>query len=133
MKTIIRSGYTAHRRAKTILVPESPSRRAHIRYQSAKTVRVSPTVVRNIGRPGKGPKILPPMRKGMLTMYGYSTSAPDTVRRAALTRAAIANSPLTILKRLRLVATYTRRSNPRVSRLYLKNRNWVKKTLFHKL
>jgi hypothetical protein len=129
MKTIVRSGYTAHRRAKTIMVSGSPTRR----YQSAKTVRVSPTVIRNVGRPGKGPKILPPMRKGMLTMYGYSTSAPNTVRHTALMRAAMANSPLTILKRLRLVATYTRRSNPRVSRLYLKNRNWVKKTLFHKL
>lgn len=129
MSTIIRSGYTAHRRAMTIRVPASPSHKAYTRYQRAKSVRVSPTRVRNTGLPGKGPKTLPPMRVGALSVYGYSTSAPNSVRHKALARAARANSALSVMRRLGLVSIYTRRTIPRASRMYLANRNWVRKSL----
>lgn len=132
MSTIIRSGYTLHRRAMTIRVPASPNHKAYTRYQRAKSVRVSPTRVRNTGLPGKGPKILPPMRAGALSVYGYSTSAPDSVRHQALVRAANANTALTVFRRLGLIATYTRRTIPRASRMYIADRNWVKKSLMYK-
>lgn len=70
------------------------------------------------------------VRPGMLTRYGYSTRYPAPVRRLALARAARANTPLTVMRRLRLVATYTKRAQPRTSKVYRSNINWIRKTLF---
>lgn len=70
------------------------------------------------------------IRPGMLTRYGYSTRYPAPVRRLALARAARANTPLTVMRRLRLVSTYTKRTQPRTSKVYRSNINWIRKTLF---
>lgn len=100
-------------------------------YVTRRGTYVPPTRIRNVGRPGKGPKILPTPRPGMLTMYGYSTSAPVRVRRAALSRAVAANSLPTVLKRLRLVATLTRGRSKSLSKLYLANRLAMKRKYSH--
>ena len=123
----MRSGYTAHRRAMSIRVPESSSHKSYVRYQKAQNVRVSPTRIANKGKPGKSPQILPPLRKGMLTIYGYSVSAPNNTRHGALMRAITNSNPETVKRRLRLVYIYSRVSNPGVARVYKKNIRWIKK------
>jgi len=84
-------------------------------------------MIRNIGRPGRGPKVLPTLRKGMLTMYGYSTAASPVARQRALLRAISqgGQSPLSVLRRLKVIQTYTRRSQKKASQTYGKNYNWL--------
>lgn len=83
-----------------------------------------------MGAQASSRRIAVAVRPGMLRRYGYSTRYPVPVRRLALARAARANTPLTVMRRLRLVSTYTRRTQPRTSKVYRSNINWIRKTLF---
>lgn len=67
-----------------------------------------------------------PLRKGMLTRYGYRAFASVKQRHAALVKA-LRDGKQTIMRRLRAIATLTKRTIPRASRVYIRNRNWVKK------
>lgn len=68
---------------------------------------VPPTCIKDMGRPGKGPKTLPkPNNFIHLSKYGYSIYKPEKQRRAAL-RAAIKDyNTLSILRRLNLLRNY---------------------------
>lgn len=92
-------------------------RRGHFRTlpSSSKRVYVRPTT--GISK----------LRKGMLTMYGYRPKFSLERRKQALMRA-LRKTPIgTLIKRLTAVSTLTKRTIPKVSRVYKKNRNWIRK------
>lgn len=69
--------------------------------------RVGPTCIKDVGKPGKGPKILPtPDDLVHLSKYGYSVHKPDADRRAALKAASKDNDTLLVLRRLNLLRNY---------------------------
>ena len=108
MRTIIRSG--------------------HLRKlpHSRQTIYISPTRVRNVGARGKGPKLIGPLHAGMLTKYGYHPFNSLKKRHTALKKA-IREGVKLVQRRLRAIATLTKRTIPRASGIYLRNRKWVAK------
>lgn len=125
VSTIIRRGYTFRRTPRNIRVSETSMRRGHIRHISGKTVRVSPHLVVNRGLPGKGPYVLPPMRPGGL--YGWKAASPRTSRHSALTIAMRQGTPLSVFRRLQLLARYLKRTSPKAERTVLSNAAWVRR------
>ena len=125
VRTVIRRGYTFRRSPRNIRVPATPFRRGHIRHISGKTVRVVSHRVRNRGLPGKGPYILPPMRPGGL--FGWKAASPITARHRALSTAMHYETPLSVFRRLQLLARYTKRTSPSTRRTALQNAAWVRR------
>ena len=101
-------------------------RSGHMRHlpRSNKVIYVTPTRVRNTGARGKGPKLIGTLKKGKLR--GYSPFASLLSRHRSLIKA-LQNGKVAVMRRLRAIATLTKRTIPRASRVYLRNRQWVAK------
>uniref|UniRef100_A0A6G6ABV3 N-acetyltransferase n=1 Tax=Borely moumouvirus TaxID=2712067 RepID=A0A6G6ABV3_9VIRU len=68
---------------------------------------VPPTCVKDMGKPGKGPKILPTPRGDIhFRDYGYDVHKPDRERQQALIDASNDYNPLTVLRRMNLIRNY---------------------------
>ena len=91
-------------------------------YTTKKGVHVKRTCIKDQGKPGKGPKILPaPKEHGLLRSYGYSTHSTDRSRHIALSKASH-NDPdktLKVLRHLNLLANY--QANPQIKQTMQKD------------
>ena len=79
------------------------TRKAYTRSDGTKVEasKVPATCVKDTGKPGKGPKTLPPVGNEIhLSSYGYAIHKPTAARRAALRAASNENDTLWILRRL---------------------------------
>jgi hypothetical protein len=100
---ILRKGY----RRKSYLRKKYFKNRKIIPTTYVSASYVPPTCIRDMGKPGKGPKTLPkPDEKIHLTKYGYSIYKPDRYRRAALRAAARDHGTLMVLRRLNLIRNF---------------------------
>lgn len=72
------------------------------------------------------------LRKNDLGKYGYTQVKRMTVeaRHAALTKAVAAYTALSVFRKLNAVYVLTRRKSNTSSRIFLKDRDWVKATFF---
>ena len=110
-RTILRKGYVAHRRGKTI--------------------RVSAKRIKDQGAPGKwhGPgEGIGDMKEGLLTKLGYSAEKGRSARHRSLKKAVHKYGSLSTFRKLNAISTYTKRTSKGKSRTFKADRNWVKKT-----
>jgi hypothetical protein len=93
---------------------------------------VKPTPLKDVGAAGKGPKLIGPLKHGMLTKFHYHPVEATADRRKALARAIKkgGESPLAVMRRLIAVSTYTKRTLPTASKRYRQDFEWVRKTFF---
>ena len=106
--------------------------------RSGKTIVVKPhkrnlTVVKrkcikDTGLPGKGEKKIGPLRKGELSRYGYTLKISEKERHKSLKKAVEKYGALGVYRKLDAVAKLTSRSVPEASKLFEKDRDWVKET-----
>lgn len=111
-RRIVRKGYTAHRRGKT--------------------VRVSAKRILDQGAPGNWEDIHGPgigeMKEGLLTKVGYSAKKGKTARHKSIRKAVQRYGPLSTFHKLNAMSTLTKRTSKSKSRTFKADRNWVKKT-----
>lgn len=96
-------------------------------YVRADGTRVKATTYRakDLGKKGRGPKLFK-LKKGGLSMYGYSTSSSLSQRHSALSRAISKGVPgLTLSHRLGALATLLKRTNPMLSKRLRRDQRWV--------
>jgi hypothetical protein len=87
---------------------------------------VPPVCVKDVGKPGKGPKILPkPRNEIKLHTYGYSTKKTDAQRHEALKDAAHDFGLLKVLRRMNLLRNY--QSVPSVKAVFNRDVEYLKK------
>lgn len=103
-------------------------------YTTKRGVHVPATCVPDKGAPGKTPasrKVLPKPKKGSLGKYGYAnikhTSAAS--RRVALRVAVEKDGYATIIRRLNLLANYTKVSDPETHKIMRADIAWIQKML----
>ena len=96
-------------------------------YTTKRGTRIKSSCIRDLGKRGKGPKLIPPLNKGKLRAYGYSTSLGPTARRIALKRAITFYGRNSVLRKLNAVKVLTRNTNPRVSAVFGKDLTWIQK------
>jgi len=94
-------------------------------YTTRRGTRVKTACIKDLGKTGRGPKVIPPLKQGKLRAYGYSTSIGPTQRRAALMRASRAYGKLSVLRKLNAVKVLTRNSNPKASAVFAKDLAWI--------
>ena len=126
MRTIIRSGYVQHRKRKTITVHRKDGTTyRYTRKAGTSSVRSVPT--KDVGAIGKGPKIIGPLKAGMLTRYHYHPVEAPTNRHKALVKAVTKGreDPHAVIRRLIAISTLTKRTLPRASSIYKADARWV--------
>ena len=91
----------------------------------AKT-HVPPTCIKDMGKPGKGPKTLPELNKQIrLTRYGYGVHKPEAERRKALRAASNDFDTLKVYRRLNLIRNY--QAVPEVKDIFSQDVEYMKK------
>lgn len=117
-------------------------RKSYVRksYVRADGTRVSQAHVRaecieDRGLPGKGPQLIPKLKKGLLEKYGYHDvmHMSEKARHAALRKAAKAYGKNNLISKLNAVVVLNRNTNPSLSRRFEKDRDWVSKNISSKL
>ena len=109
------------------------------RVAYTRTVRGTPihtksACISNVGLSGKGFQGKGPgigeLKEGELSQFGYDhvVKMSTTDRRAALRKAVAKYGSLTVWRQLNARSIYTRNTSPASSLLFLRDRNWVKRT-----
>jgi len=114
--TVKRNGFNVRRGNKVVRV-----------YPSATSVLVPASCIENKGLPGKGPKIIGPLKKGELTRYGYSARVGSEQRHVALKKAILVYGPLDVFHKLDAVAKLTVHTAPEAHKIFKADIEWVKK------
>ncbi len=104
-------------------------RRAYTRKSGRK---VTAKCIRNVGAPGKWRTVhkskgIGPLKKGRLERFGYNSDAPVTKRHTALRAASRRLGALVVFRMLGALSTYTKRTSPSKSALFLADRNFVRR------
>lgn len=104
---ILRKGYSAKRKS------------------TGRKYRVSAKCVKDRGNPGKGPKVIPPLKKGALEKFGYHTAESAEKRHQALVKSVKKVGYAETIRRLNAVRVLNRNTNPSLSRLFGSDMKWV--------
>ena len=111
---ILREGYTATRKKKTILGRL---------LNRGTTYRVKASCI-------KGPAVIGPLKQGDLKSVGYDHTDSAEKRHAALIKAVSLYGPLSTLRKLNAIAVLNKNVAPTRANTYRTDRNWVKKMYF---
>lgn len=88
-------------------------------------VKVPGKYIIDRGMPGKGPKLIPPLKKGMLSKIGYSVNKGDLSRHRALNKGIEEYGKNTLIKRLNAVSIFLKNTSPKKSEIFRKDTRWV--------
>ena len=91
---------------------------------------VTSACIKNRGERGKwtnthGSKGIGALKPGKLKEHGYSSTKSTEERHAALKRAVNAYGALTVYRMLQAIATYSKRTTPAKSHIYMSDRNYI--------
>lgn len=89
---------------------------------------VKPICIKDTGLPGKGEDKIGPLHKGELSKYGYTLKISEKERQKALKKAIDKFGALGVYRKLDAVAKLTSRTIPEASKMFEKDREWVKET-----
>jgi hypothetical protein len=78
-------------------------------------------------KPSRRPRVIIPvtLKPGGLSGFGYHSESTTRSRHAALLRAARSEGFVPIIRRLSLIATFSRYRSPKYSRIFKKDQRWL--------
>ena len=99
-------------------------------YKTKKGIKVPPTCVKDMGKPGKGPKLfeIPEEDKGLLGGFGYTLKKKHEDRVKAIKKAIKEYSILKILRHLNALRTL-QKSNEKYFKKLDKDVKWIQANL----
>ena len=126
---ILRSGYTRKFRP-SVKASGFTVRRKGTTYTvrpKVNTIKVNASCVKNRGLPGKGlGEGIGKLRKGEMIKYGYQYRLSDSLRQTALKKAIKRYGALSVYRKLDAVGKLSVRTAPDASKIFVRDRNWVK-------
>jgi hypothetical protein len=114
--TIKESGFNVHRGNKTVRV-----------YPKGSSVLVKASCIKDRGLPGKGPRLIGPLKKGELTRYGYNAHLSSEERQKALKKAISVYGALGVFHKLDAITKLTKRTAPDAHKIFKTDLDWVRK------
>jgi hypothetical protein len=118
---------------------KSHSRKSYTRKNGVhvKRAHVGAVCIKNQGEAGKWTsrhktRGIGPLKPGKLKAFGYSSKKSTEERHAAIKRAIKAYGALAVYRMLQAVATYSKRTTPGKSHIYMADRNYVGKLVGYK-
>ena len=100
-------------------------------YPTQDKTLVKATCIKDLGLPGSTNTSIGPLRKGDLSKYGYVAKKSNYERHAALNKAIAEYGALGTYRKLNAVAKLSVRRAPGMSRIFAKDRDWVRR--YHSL
>ena len=100
-------------------------------YPTQDKTLVKATCIKDLGLPGSTNTSIGPLRKGDLSKYGYVAKKSNYERHAALNKAIAEYGALGTYRKLNAVAKLSVRRAPGISRIFEKDRDWIRK--YHSL
>ena len=76
----------------------------------------------------KSKNVIGKLRKGTLRQFGYSSKDTSSTRHRAIDKAVNHWGALPVFRKLNAVAVLQKNSNPRISKRFISDRNYVKRT-----
>jgi hypothetical protein len=130
MRSALRVGYTAKRKATVVTVKGTSKRKGYTYKTKAMTYRVKPRPAADVGALGQKHSVIGKLKAGMLTKYHYHPVETMTKRHMALKKAIRVGreDPHQVIKRLTAISTLTKRTLPNASRIYKRDAKWVHQT-----
>jgi hypothetical protein len=126
---ILRSGYTRKIRP-SIKASGFTVRRKGTTYivrPKVNTIKVNASCIKNRGLPGKGVgEGIGKLRKGEMIKYGYQYRLSDSLRQTALKKAIKRYGALAVYRKLDAVAKLSVRTAPDASKIFVRDRSWIK-------
>jgi hypothetical protein len=80
---------------------------------------------KDVGRLGKGPRLIMIKRRGDLKKHGYNTKKGEAARHRALANAVQEYGALSVYRKLKAIATLQKR-NPKIGGIFDVDAEWVK-------
>ena len=117
--------YSTAVRMKGFTVKKSTGKEYRV-LPGAKNMVVESRCIKDVGLPGKGPKLFGPLKKGELAKHGYSFRKSESVRRSALKKAIEEYGSTGVFRKLNAVAKLTKRASPKAANVFSKDREWVR-------
>ncbi len=104
------------------------TRKSYVRKDGTRVSgsRVKASYIKDVGKPGKGKKLIPPLKEGSLMKHGYAASLDKEERRKSLKKAIKEYGPLSVFRKVNALAILNK-SNPSKSKLYISDRSWIGK------
>ena len=102
----------------------------HIFVNLLGKISVKSSCVKSKGTRSKGKKtqrVLPPLNKGSLTKYGYSSKLSDEERQKSLKKALKVYGYSSVVKKLNAIKILTKNTDPKRSKIYSKDLKYVQK------
>lgn len=96
-------------------------------YPKSRSTIVEAACIKDRGLEGKGPQQIAPLRKGELLKFGYTYRKTDMERHEALRKAVKAFGPLGVYRKLDAVSKLSKRTAPKASIVFKKDRDWIKR------
>ena len=81
----------------------------------------------DLGKRGKGPKLIPINQPGALTKYGYATNKSARSRHRALARAVKRYGALSVFRMLNAQYVYRKRTQKSIGKIFKRDRDWIRK------
>ena len=127
MRSALRVGYTAKRKACVVTVKGTSKHKGYTYKTKAMTYRVKPRPAADVGALGQKRSVIGKLKAGMLTKYHYHPVETMTKRHIALKKAIRTGreNPNQVIKRLTAISTLTKRTLPNASRIYKRDAKWV--------
>lgn len=118
----------AHRR-KSFIKDVKRGKGVRLKRIPATRVKSATFKIRDIGTVGRGRKVIPKLKKGLLKKLGYSTKLPARQRRIALRRADRRFGTPRLFRMLQAQVVLRKRIQPKIKKIFEADRNWVEKNL----
>ena len=112
-----RTGYNVKRGNKTVRI-----------YPKSSSVLVKASCIKDLGLPGTISNGIGPLRKGDLSKYGYNAKYPEHTRHDSLNKAIAEYGALGVYRKLDAVMKLSVRRAPNASKVFKRDRDWVRRT-----
>ena len=90
-----------------------------------KGAKVPTSKITDRGKPGKGLKLIPKLKKGTLAKFGYTSKESDSKRHASLVKAKSSLSYKSVIDKLVAVRTLNKTTNPKVAAIFGSDIRWL--------
>lgn len=109
------------------IIRKAYTRKAYTRKDGTyvKETKVKKLCIKDQGKKGKGPEIIPKLEKGDLKSFGYSSKNNDKSRHIAINKAVKKYGKDSVIRKLNAVGILTKNTNPKVSLIFHKDMIYV--------
>lgn len=105
-----------------------PGKIERVGYTRKDRTKVEPVCIKDMGKPGKGPALIKGLNKGELKKYGYENvkNMTEKSRHTALNKAVKEYGRLSVMRKLRAVATLKKNTDPKGAKIHLKDYRYLR-------